>query len=102
MYGTRALAEEVAQGLHNWLASVAPKDLPGIRSVFLNGSFMRGDWLDSNSDLDIGLVHSDTSSVEEPLWNRLEGCGRQLLAGRPFPSHTPGGLDLMSQFTIAG
>ena len=93
MYGTRALADEVVQGLRNWLSGVSPSELPGVRSVFLYGSFMRGDWLDSNSDLDIGLVLTDPSSADDPPWRPLHGRCQQLLARRPFPSHMPGGLD---------
>ena len=31
-------------------------ELEGVRSVFVSGSYVRGDWLDGRSDLDVGLV----------------------------------------------
>lgn len=66
--------------------------MPGVRSVFLTGSFVRGDWRDASSDLDINVLAS----------NPAEGCAaarsvEQLLKSRSsrmtFPSQCPGGID---------
>jgi hypothetical protein len=93
MYGTRALAEDIVHDLREWLAGMHAEDLAGIRSVFLYGSFVRGDWLDSNSDLDIGLVLSGPSCAVDASSQQLSTVCQELLGQRPFPSHTPGGLD---------
>ena len=48
-----AVARRCIEHLRRELSGV---ELEGVRSVFVSGSYVRGDWLDGRSDLDIGLV----------------------------------------------
>lgn len=91
MYGTRQLATEIVDKLQVDLRT-RDVNLPGIRSVFLYGSFVRGDWLDSNSDLDIGVLFAGENALPDGF-DQLRTFTDEILHGRPFPSHTPGGID---------
>ena len=61
-----------------------------MRSVFVNGSYARGDWLDGRSDLDIGLV---TVSGWESGFAEVERLASEAIAGAAFDAHTEGGVD---------
>ena len=53
---THLLAEKLVGGLKQALDQTRPTDLLSIRSIYLSGSYPRGDWLDSSSDLDITMT----------------------------------------------
>ena len=91
---TRDIAREVVQKLRTELSSHSPENLSGVRSLFVYGSFMRGDWLDSSSDLDLGVLFSPGSSQANSTgYQTIQDAATRILAGRCFPSHTPGGID---------
>lgn len=87
---TKQLADSIVRGLE---AALRHASLPSIRSVYISGSYCRGDWLDCSSDLDVGVITSETgasSAEQDILWlrNTLDR-----LKGETFPSHCPGGID---------
>ena len=65
-------------------------ELEGVRSVFVSGSYVRGDWLDGRSDLDIGLV-------TDRDWERGLTAVQRMVSGAVgedgFDSHQEGGVD---------
>lgn len=68
--------------------------LPAIRTVYLSGSYCRGDWLDCSSDLDVGVIIRDTDPalIERDIqW--LQNALKALQGTAAFPSHCPGGID---------
>ena len=90
---TRDIAEEIVLGLQRELGRPSSDDLPGIRSLFVYGSFVRGDWLECNCDLDLGVLFSPEAPENSSGWERIQDVARRILAGRDFPSHTPGAID---------
>ena len=84
---TREVARACVQHLRRELPRVQPR---GVRSVFVNGSYARGDWLDGRSDLDIGLV---TASGWESGFAEVERLASEAIAGAAFDAHTEGGVD---------
>ena len=56
----------------------------------MNGSFVRGDWLDGRSDLDIGLV---TASGWESGFADVKRLASEAIAGAAFDAHVEGGVD---------
>ena len=82
---------EVARKCIGRLRSELPgMDLEGVRSVFVSGSYVRGDWLDGRSDLDIGLV-------TERAWERgfadVQRVMSDAVGEDAFDSHEEGGVD---------
>ena len=51
---TKQLADLIVSGLE---AALRHASLPSIRSIYIYGSYCRGDWLDCSSDLDVGTGH---------------------------------------------
>ena len=91
LMGTLKLAEAIVNGLQDALSHAY---LPAIRSVYLSGSYCRGDWLDCSSDLDVGVIirGADNSLIERDIqW--LQNTLEELKGTRAFPSHCPGGID---------
>ena len=89
--GTKKLAETIVNGLRDALSCA---NLPAIRSVYLSGSYCRGDWLDCSSDLDVGGVirDADNSLIERDIqW--LQNVLEELKGTAAFPSHCPDGID---------
>jgi len=89
--GTKKLAEAIVNRLRDVLSCT---DLPAIRSVYLSGSYCRGDWLDCSSDLDIGVIirNTDDSQIDRDIrW--LKNILEELKGDTEFPSHCPGGID---------
>ena len=84
---TREVARACVQHLRHELPGVQPR---GVRSVFVNGSYVRGDWLDGRSDLDIGLV---TESGWESGFAEVERLVSEAIAGARFDAHIEGGVD---------
>jgi hypothetical protein len=100
---TRGLADRVINDLKQELNLLHPQDLPGIRSIFVTGSYARGDWLDSSSDLDITLLlRSDTGNglpFQEDI-RTLQTAAQRIIKGAEFPSQCPGGIDWSIQASI--
>jgi len=82
---TKILADSIIKKLS---AELKKYDLPYFKSIYVCGSYCRGDWLNSSSDLDIHTICDDNkpdlrdknfellkSLVDEAL------CGRNLLGG---------------------
>lgn len=89
--GTKKLAETIVNGLQDALSCA---NLPAIRSVYVSGSYCRGDWLDRSSDLDVGVIIRDVddSLIEQDIqW--LQKVLEELKGNVAFPSHCPGGID---------
>ena len=84
---TREVAGACVQHLRRELPRVQPR---GVWSVFVNGSYARGDWLDGRSDLDIGLV---TASGWESGFAEVERLASEAIAGAAFDAHIKGGVD---------
>lgn len=86
-----ARTREVARACVEHLRRELPRiRLRGIRCVFVNGSYVRGDWLDRRSDLDIGMV---TESGWESGFAELERLASEAIAGAIFAAHVDGGVD---------
>ncbi len=89
---TKRLAEEIAAKLGQMLGTV---QLAAVRSVYISGSYCRGDWLDRSSDLDVNIVLRDTAqSVQDKDIQWIQSSIEKGKAGRNFPSQCPGGVDL--------
>ncbi len=84
---TREVARACVEHLRCELPSVRPR---GVRSVFVNGSYARGDWLDGRSDLDIGLV---TATGWESGFAEVKRLASEAIAGVGFDAHVTGGVD---------
>ncbi len=84
---TRDVARACVEHLRRELPRIR---LRGIRCVFVNGSYVRGDWLDGRSDLDIGMV---TESDWESGFAELERLASEAIAGAIFAAHVDGGVD---------
>lgn len=64
--------------------------MPAFRSIYIAGSYCRGDWLDCSSDLDICAIYEDR---EDRVRNDLQRMVQKLKVTHEFPSHCPGGID---------
>lgn len=87
---TKQIASEIVSGLSAYLSNA---DLPAVRSVFVSGSYCRGDWLDSSSDLDITVILTMSAEKERDL-QQIRSVIVSMMDGRPFPSQCPDGVDL--------
>ena len=88
---TKQIASEIVSGLSGCLSHA---DLPAVLSVFVSGSYCRGDWLDRSSDLDITVILRDTpSSAKEHDLQHIRSAISSITGGRPFPSQCPEGVD---------
>ncbi len=99
---THLLAEKLVGGLKQALDQTRPTDLLSIRSIYLTGSYIRGDWLDSSSDLDITILCADeqNSVIFEKDFAFLRSLAQRILDGAFFPSQCPGGIDWSIQSSI--
>ena len=88
---TKQIASKIVSGLSAYLSNA---DLPAVRSVFVSGSYCRGDWLDSSSDLDITVILRDTQpAAKERDLQQIRSAIASITDGRPFPSQCPDGVD---------
>ena len=78
---TRDVARTCVEHLRRELPRI---QLRGIRCVFVNGSYVRGDWLDGRSDLDIGMV---TESGWQSGFAEIERLASEAIAGAAFAAH---------------
>lgn len=91
---THRIADHIVFDMSRRLADVGPVQLPTIRSVFIVGSWARGDWLNSLSDLDIKVLyhpHSDHAAKCRDLTQLKDAS----FGGAPqpeFASRRPGGI----------
>jgi hypothetical protein len=100
---TRSLAERVVNGLKDELDLLHPQDLPGIRSIFVTGSYVRGDWLDCSSDLDITLLLRSDAENGLPFqedFRTIQTMAQRISKEAEFPSQCPGGMDWSIQPSI--
>jgi hypothetical protein len=93
---TKLNADQVVAALSTGLEFMDAAELPSIRSVYLTGSYVRGDWLDSSSDLDVQILFRDTLSHSD--LNRIKSFTAE--AGS-FASQCPGGVDWSIQPNIS-
>ena len=94
MYSTKQLAREVVEGLKLGLSRRSCPELENIYSVCISGSCVRGDFLDCNSDLDIDVIFKPGVDFRnDPGYLLVQSIVDKIIGGRPFPSHSPGGVD---------
>ena len=98
--GTRELADELVAGMQSRLPDILKPDGSGLWSVCVCGSYVRGDFMDRNSDLDfclIGQAGSDPTAIHDPGACPGHQAARQLvvslLRGRRLHSHNPHQFD---------
>lgn len=92
---TKPTANQVVTALSSGLATSSTADLPTIRSVYLSGSYVRGDWLESSSDLNVQILFRDTASPSD--LTRIKSFAE---AAGSFASQCPGGVDWSTQPNI--
>jgi tRNA nucleotidyltransferase (CCA-adding enzyme) len=93
---TKVTADAIVAHLKKRPSETALEELPAVRSVFLSGSYVRGDWLDSSSDLDINILfHSDTGTEQRAStdFGTIRSFVAELGAGAVFSSQWLGGID---------
>ncbi len=91
---TKQLAEEVVAGMHRELPNILSPDGKGIWSVFITGSYIRGDFANGNSDLDVGIIIQPRINTsrnynpnDEPGVKAIRELTISLLDGRIIRSH---------------
>lgn len=91
---TRKTADHLVSALAAKLADMTPQDLPSIRSVYVMGSWVRGDWLNCLSDLDLHLLlwPDSTEAQREQDLAELKAVAKGICPGG-FAAHYPGGID---------
>ena len=99
---TQLLAGKLVGGLKQVQDQTPQTDLQSIRSIYLSGSYIRGDWLNSSSDLDITMLRADghNSIIFEKDFAFLRSLSQRILDGEFFPSQCPGGIDWSTQNSI--
>lgn len=93
---TKEIADNIVEHLIDTLSGRPPGSLPTVRSIFLCGSYVRGDWVDYSSDLDINVLYSDFPGDGEQRSDDLKvvkGYVADLNVSEGFPSQIPGGID---------
>ena len=91
MVNTKLLADKIVRALINRLKNC---ELPAFKSIYIAGSYCRGDWLNSSSDLDIHMINSDNATEhKENNLNCIKSIVSETLNGQAFPSHCPGGVE---------
>ena len=90
MKNTKKIADSIVEALINKLSK---ESLQSIECIYIPGSYSRGDWLNSSSDLDIHIINSgNTKSKQEDL-AKIHGIINEAIDSRIFYSHAPGGVD---------
>jgi len=88
---TKLLADNIIDTLFNRLKN---HELPAFKSIYVCGSYCRGDWLNSNSDLDIHMINNDNADeYQEENLNHIKSIVSEVLNGDVFYSHCPGGIE---------
>lgn len=95
MENTKQIADEIVATLKNALPKTALEELDSVESVFLMGSYIRGDWLNINSDLDITILFEPTSKGDRRSYDFKKI--KELIYDSPirteFVSQCNGGID---------
>lgn len=97
MENTYNKAKEIVESLQSIFLD-DKNDFSSIRNVFITGSFVRGDWLNMSSDLDIQVLFYQNSlpDIQEKEIFKLQKIIEYKFGNPPFPSHamyTQFGLD---------
>jgi hypothetical protein len=85
------------------LGSIGSVELGPVRSVYVTGSYVRGDWLHSSSDLDITVLFREgfTSDKRDQALSSIKRLAAQTPDQHGFPSHCPsGGIDWGTQMFV--
>jgi predicted nucleotidyltransferase len=91
MINTKLLADKIVNALVNSLRS---HELHAFKSIYVSGSYCRGDWLNSSSDLDIHMINNDSGTeYRNADLDYIKSIISEVLDGQDFPSHCPGGID---------
>lgn len=91
MVNTKVLADKIVDSLTIRLRDC---DLPAFKSIYVSGSYCRGDWLNSSSDLDIHMIYNDDGAeYKESNLEHIKSIISEALRDNKFPSHCPGGID---------
>ena len=93
----KALADEVILGLKQHLPASLGDDGKGLRSVCVCGSYVRGDFMENNSDIDFNLVFESGIDAWGPYSSggflTVKKLADSLLAGHRFACHNPDQFD---------
>jgi hypothetical protein len=94
MLDTRVAADRAVAELAAGLEATGAGVLPAARTIYLTGSYVRGDWLNSSSDVDVTILsRPDTTEAE-----RNRDLARvKAFVSTTFPTHCPGGIDWGTQ-----
>jgi len=90
MEGTLGLAEEIVEGLTDRLSRRSGEELGSIFCVYVSGSYVRGDFTDHNSDLDLSVVFNpgfDGLFREDSCYRTIQSEVEGIIGARTFPSH---------------
>ena len=90
MENTRKIAEKIVETLENELLRI---NIPSIKCIYISGSFCRGDWLNSSSDLDIHMIFSENIETKQNDLAKIYEIVENSNDLKTFYSHTPGGID---------
>ena len=91
MQNTKLLADKIVNSLTTRLSNV---HLPAFKSVYICGSYSRGDWLNCSSDLDIHMIYNDCGAEKKELdLEHIKSIVSESIDGQNFFSHTPDGID---------
>jgi hypothetical protein len=91
MINTKLLADKIVDTLIKRLGNC---ELSAFKSIYVCGSYCRGDWLNSSSDLDIHMINSDNGGeYKEDNLNYIKSIVYESLNGQNFPSHCPSGIE---------
>ena len=106
---TYPIASDIVAALET-VAKTSPPEFGHIRTIFVCGSFVRGDWLDCNSDLDIGVIFREgfgkvietsfglryvDDADKNPGYQLMKNTITEAVGGRNFHAQTPGGIDMI-------
>ena len=91
MANTLALADRI---VHNLTLQLSSADLPAFRSIYVCGSFCRGDWLNCSSDLDLHMITDDSQAkYKDSNLEHIKTIVTNALDGESFFSHCPRGVE---------
>jgi predicted nucleotidyltransferase len=90
MENTKETSEIIVNALGNNLTKII---LPSIISIYIPGSFCRGDWLNNSSDLDIHIIFSKNNETRENDLKRIYESVEEAKGSKILYSHMPGGID---------
>lgn len=98
----KQLVDELVAGMRERLPAVLDIDSNGIWSVCICGSYVRGDFVGGNSDVDFNIIFKPGranatfpiyNANDEPGYTAILDLGDSILGGRKFHSHHPNQFD---------